>query len=130
MSGKACRRFGWTDSDQPHRGPDVREPLDGRYTPDSLPVLSGLARGFARDIEAPDVSGVLRLDTARTDNPLEGLVAPRSAKAPPGTTQPSHLEEVLGDLISRQRPAGRSNPSYARTPTTSNTHTQFHAGWS
>ena len=58
----------------------------------------GLPALTARDAAAPDVGGVLTLTTARTDNPLAGVVVPVSSGTNPAAGKPSHLQEVYADL--------------------------------
>lgn len=55
----------------------------------------------ARDAAAPDVSAVLSLTTARTDDPLAGVVVPTSSGTNPSANRPSHLQEVYADLVAR-----------------------------
>jgi phospholipase C len=55
----------------------------------------------ARDAAAVDVGDVLTLETARTDDPLAGVVVPVSSGQGPDVTQPSHLEQVHAELVSR-----------------------------
>ncbi|MBV9742364.1 MAG: phosphoesterase [Acidobacteriia bacterium] len=57
----------------------------------------GLSPLTARDAAAPEVSGVLTLQTARTDDPLAGVKVPVATAIPPLDTKPSHLQEVLAD---------------------------------
>ena len=85
-------------------------PLDHTSILKTLENRWGIAPLTARDAAAPDVSGALTLQTPRTDDPLSGVAVPSAAAPPPGAEQPSHLEEVLADLISRQHPAGTPEP--------------------
>jgi len=55
----------------------------------------------ARDAAAPDVGAVLTLAAVRTDDPLAGVVVPTSSGANPAANQPSHLQEVYAELVSR-----------------------------
>jgi phospholipase C len=55
----------------------------------------------ARDAAAIDVGGVLTLKTARTDDPLAGVVVPVSGTPNPNANKPSHLQEVHAELVSR-----------------------------
>jgi phospholipase C len=79
----------------------ILKTLENRW---SLPALT------ARDAAACDVSGALTLETARSDDPLAGVTVPPSTATPPNDDRPSHLQEVLADLISRQHPAGTREP--------------------
>ncbi|HWE89766.1 MAG TPA: alkaline phosphatase family protein [Pseudonocardiaceae bacterium] len=92
------------------RVPDGATPLDhtsvlktveNRWT---LPALT------ARDRAAEDVGAALTLSAPRTDDPLAGVTVPKSSGANPSAGQPSHLQEVLADLLSRQYPAGVAKP--------------------
>jgi phospholipase C len=55
----------------------------------------------ARDAAAIDVSAVLTLKAARTDDPLAGVVVPAAAEPNPNADKPSHLQEVHAELVSR-----------------------------
>lgn len=55
----------------------------------------------ARDAAANDIGDVLTLKTARTDDPIAGVVVPVSSGAGPDTTEPSHLEQVHAELVSQ-----------------------------
>jgi len=68
----------------------------------NLPPLS------ARDAVAPGLGDVLSLTAARTDDVLAGVTVPTAPAAGPSAAQPSHLQEVQADLISRRYPAGQS----------------------
>jgi phospholipase C len=89
----------------------------GIFPPAALPVLSGLAKGFAvcdhwyssvptqtmptaRDAAAPDLGGVLTLTTPRTDDPLDGVTAPVSSGTNPAAGTVSHLQQVQAELVS------------------------------
>lgn len=62
----------------------------------SLPPLT------ARDATAPDLSAVLTLTTARTDDPLQDITAPTASTLPaPLATQPAHLQQVQAELTAR-----------------------------
>jgi phospholipase C len=79
----------------------------------SLPPLT------ARDGAAPGFGDVFTLDAARTDDVLAGVSVPAASGPPPAAEQPSHLQEVQADLISRQYPAGQHDDAnrLATTPT-------------
>ena len=91
------------------RAPEGGPPLDHTSILKTIENRWGLPALTARDGAAPDVSGVLTLATARTDDPLAGVTAPAAAPAPVGAP-PSHLQEVLAGLISRQHRAGTPEP--------------------
>ena len=92
------------------RVPDGSTPFDHTSILKTLENRFGVPTLTARDAAAPDVSGVLTLTTPRTDDPLAGVTVPTSDASPPATDQPSHLQEVLADLISRHQPAGVPKP--------------------
>ena len=92
------------------RVPDGSTPLDHTSILKTVENRWGLPALTARDAAAPDVSGALTLETPRTDDPLAGVTVPAAAETPPAAERPSHLEEVLGDLISREHPAGTQEP--------------------
>jgi phospholipase C len=62
----------------------------------------GLPALTARDAAAPDLGSVLTLETARTDDPLAGIVVPVSGgqQPPPAAQPPSHLQQVHAELAS------------------------------
>ncbi len=45
------------------------------------------------------------------DDPLAGVTVPVSGAVVPGSDTPSHLQQVLADLVSRQLPAGTDEPA-------------------
>jgi phospholipase C len=55
----------------------------------------------ARDAAAVDVGAALTLTTARTDDPLAGVVVPVAAESNPNANKPSHLQQVQAELVSR-----------------------------
>ncbi len=61
----------------------------------------------ARDAAAPSLAPVLTLTTPRADDALAGVTVPVSSGTGPSAGQPSQLQEVQADLISRQFPAGQ-----------------------
>lgn len=61
----------------------------------------GVTALTARDAAAPDVASVLTLTTPRTDDPLAGVTAPTSKGKNPAAGEPSHLQEVYAELVSR-----------------------------
>ena len=52
---------------------------------------------------------VLSLTTPRTDDVLSGVTVPTATGTGPSAGQPSHLQEVQAELISRRYPAGQSD---------------------
>jgi phospholipase C len=69
----------------------------------------------ARDAAAPDVGAVLTRSSARTDDPLAGVVVPTSGGANPSAGRPSHLLEVAAELAGRQDPPGTQEPTLTTT---------------
>jgi len=61
----------------------------------NLPALT------ARDAAAQDVGAALTLLTARTDNPLQGVIVPVSSVLPPDADKPSHLQQIHAELVSQ-----------------------------
>jgi phospholipase C len=86
-------------------------PLDHTSILKTLENRFGLAALTARDAAASDVSGAFTLQTPRSEDPLAGVTVPGSTLVPPHGEAPSHLQEVLADLISRQHPAGTPEPA-------------------
>ena len=68
----------------------------------ALPALT------QRDAAAPGFGDVLTLGAPRTDDPLAGVTVPTASGPGPATGQPSHLQEIQAELVSRQFPAGQS----------------------
>ena len=91
------------------RAPPGGSPLDHTSILKTVENRWGLPPLTARDRAASDVSGALKLNRPRSDDPLHGVTVP-SAPPPSGAAAaaPSHLQEVLADLISRQSPTGDS----------------------
>jgi phospholipase C len=106
------------------RVPPDSTPLDHTSILKTIETRWGLPALTARDAAAPDVSAALTLATARTDDPLQGVTVPSSGTTPPAADRPSHLEQVLGDLISRQHPAGTPEPAL-RTQADYRAYTRF-----
>jgi phospholipase C len=56
----------------------------------------------ARDAAAPDLGAALTLASPRTDDPLEGVVVPKSGQSPfSASAPPSHLQQIHAELVSR-----------------------------
>jgi phospholipase C len=66
----------------------------GCFAPETLPVLSGLARGYAV--------------CDQWFSSVPGMSVPVATEPGPAAGQPSHLQEVQAELVSRQFPAGVS----------------------
>jgi phospholipase C len=82
-------------------------PLDHTSTLKTIEQRWGLPALTARDAAAPGFGDVLTLPAPRTDDVLAGVTIPVAATPNPAAGEPSHLQEVQADLISRRFPAGR-----------------------
>jgi phospholipase C len=68
-----------------------------------------------RDAAAVDVGGVLTLSVARTDDPLAGVIVPKSPVTPhKASDPPSHLQELHAKLASQLPVAGETAHSTPR----------------
>jgi len=79
-------------------------PLDHTSILKTVENRWGLASLTARDAAAQDVSAVLTLSAARSDDPLADVTVPVAATAAEvklDTTVPSHLQQVHADLVSQ-----------------------------
>ncbi|WP_109126654.1 alkaline phosphatase family protein [Dyella sp. C11] len=80
---------------------------DGGMPFDHTSILSTVEKRWdvpaltARDAAAVDVGDVLTLATPRTDDPLAGVIAPTSKGRNPAAGEPSHLQLVYAELVSR-----------------------------
>ncbi|GLQ46652.1 phosphoesterase [Dyella lipolytica] len=83
------------------RVPAGSMPLDHTSILKTVELRWNLPALTARDAAAPDIGAVLSLATARTDDPLAGVVVPVSSGVNPAANRPSHLQEVYADLVSR-----------------------------
>jgi len=88
-------------------------PLDHTSVLKTVQQRWGLPALTQRDAAAPSVASVLTLTGPRTDDVLAGIVVPVAAGDTPAAGQPSHLQEVQADLISRQYPAGQHDAADA-----------------
>ena len=96
-----------------YRVPDGSAPLDHTSTLKTVEQRWGLPALTARDAAAPGFGDVLTLATARTDDVLAGVTIPVATAPNPAAADPSHLQEVQADLISRRFPAGRHDDANA-----------------
>jgi phospholipase C len=70
----------------------------------------------ARDAAAQDIGAVLTLATARTDDPLQGVVVP-TAKMPASiASRPSHLQEIQAQLASQLPVPDRTGRAHHALP--------------
>jgi phospholipase C len=83
------------------RVPDGSMPLDHTSTLKTLEKRWNLPSLTARDAAAPDFGDVLTLPKPRTDDPLKGVVVPKSKGKGPDPTQPSHIEQAHAELASQ-----------------------------
>ena len=60
-----------------------------------LPALT------ARDAAAPGIGAVLTLKTPRADDPLQGVTVPQAKGSNPAAQRPSHLQQVLAELVAK-----------------------------
>ena len=90
------------------RVPAGSTPLDHTSILKTVEQRWGLPSLTARDAAAPGFGDVLTLTTPRTDDALAGVTVPVAAGPGPAAGQPSHLQEVQAELVSRQFPAGVS----------------------
>jgi phospholipase C len=102
-----------------YRVPDGSAPLDHTSTLKTVEQRWGLPALTARDAAAPGFGDVLTLTTPRTDDVLAGVTIPVAATPNPAAGEPSHLQEVQADLISRRFPAGQHDDA----DTLAQTHT-------
>jgi phospholipase C len=92
------------------RAPEGASPLDHTSILKTLENRFGLAALTKRDEAAIDVSAALTLETPRSDDPLAGVTVPSATQTPPQEDKPSHLQEALAELMSREHPAGTVEP--------------------
>ena len=90
------------------RVPAGSTPLDHTSILKTVQQRWGLPSLTARDAAAPGFGDVLTLAAPRTDDVLAGVTVPVAAAPGPAAGQPSHLQQVQAELVSRQFPAGRS----------------------
>jgi len=90
------------------RVPPGSTPLDHTSILKTVEQRWGLPSLTARDAAAPGFGDVLTLTAPRTDDALAGVTVPVASGAGPAAGQPSHLQEIQAELVSRQFPAGVS----------------------
>jgi phospholipase C len=96
-----------------YRAPDGGPPLDHTSVLKTVQQRWGLPALTKRDAAAPSVASVLTLAEPRADDVLAGITVPVAIGATPAAGQPSHLQEVQADLVSRQYPAGQHDAADA-----------------
>ena len=90
------------------RVPAGSTPLDHTSILKTVQQRWGLPSLTARDAATPGFGDVLTLTAPRTDDALAGVTVPVATAPGPAAGQPSHLQEVQAELVSRQFPAGVS----------------------
>jgi phospholipase C len=90
------------------RVPAGSTPLDHTSILKTVQQRWGLPSLTARDAAAPGFGDALTLTAPRADDVLAGVTVPVATEPGPATGQPSHLQEVQAELVSRQFPAGVS----------------------
>jgi phospholipase C len=88
------------------RVPPGSTPLDHTSILKTVEQRWGLPSLTARDTAAPGFGDVLTLTSPRTDDALAGVTVPVAGEPGPAAGQPSHLQEIQAELVSRQFPAG------------------------
>ena len=99
-------------------------PLDHTSILKTVEQRWGLPALTARDAAAPGIGAVLTLKTPRTDDPLQGVTVPHAKASNPAEQRPSHLQQVLAELVAtlpvpdaaggthHEMPALRTNSEY------------------
>jgi phospholipase C len=99
-------------------------PLDHTSILKTVEQRWGLPALTARDAAAPGIGAVLTLTTPRTDDPLQGVTVPHAKGSNPAEQRPSHLQQVLAELVAtlpvpdaaggthHEMPALRTNSDY------------------
>jgi phospholipase C len=103
-----------------YRVPAGSMPLDHTSVLKTVEQRWGLPALTARDAAAPGFGDVLTLTAPRSDDVLAGVTIPVATGPNPAAGQPSHLQEVQADLISRRFPAGRHDDANALARTGTN----------
>ncbi|WP_158754112.1 alkaline phosphatase family protein [Dyella sp. S184] len=91
----------WIPAGTVFRVPEGSMPFDHTSILKTIEQRWNVPALTARDAAAPDIGAVLTLAAARTDDPLAGIVVPTSSGANPAANQPSHLQQVYAELLSR-----------------------------
>ncbi|NOY72092.1 MAG: phosphoesterase [Gammaproteobacteria bacterium] len=82
-----------------YRVPKGSTPLDHTSILKTLEERFDLPALTKRDEAAPGLGDVLSLDTPRTDDPLEGVEAPRNKIEIPHDDEPDHLQKLYADTM-------------------------------
>lgn len=91
------------------RVPEGTTPFDHTSILKTVENRWGVKALTARDAAAPDVSGVLSLTAARSDDPLAGVSPPTSTVLPPAFERPSHLQQIHAELVAALPVAGEAD---------------------
>jgi phospholipase C len=98
------------------RVPPGTMPLDHTSILKTVETRWGLPSLTARDAAAPDVGDVLTLAGPRSDDPLASVTVPQSSGANAAADQPSHLQQVHAELVSRLPVPDASGGTYHAMP--------------
>ena len=74
-------------------------PIDHTSVLKTIEVRWGLNPLTKRDAAAPDLGDVLTLTTPRTDDPIQGVVAPTATGTNPAVGEVSHLEQLHAQMV-------------------------------
>ncbi|HME48295.1 alkaline phosphatase family protein [Mycobacterium sp.] len=96
--------------------PSGTVPLDHTSILKTVETRWNLPPLTARDAAAPDVGDVLTLAQARTDDPLAGVTIPRSTTPNPVAGTPSHIQEVMAQLVSELPVNDAQGQGYSAMP--------------
>ncbi len=91
----------WIDAGSVFRVPAGSTPLDHTSILKTVERRWELPALTARDAAAPDVGAALTRSSPRTDDPLAGVLVPRSSGANPAADVPSHLQQVEAALVAQ-----------------------------
>jgi phospholipase C len=96
--------------------PSGTVPLDHTSILKTVETRWGLPPLTARDAAAPGVGDVLTLAQPRTDDPLAHVTVPRSATPNPVAGTPSHIQQVMAQLVSELPADGTHAKTAAAVP--------------
>jgi phospholipase C len=91
-------------------------PLDHTSILKTVETRWGLPPLTARDAAAPGVGDVLTLAQPRTDDPLAHVTVPRSTTPNPVAGTPSHLQQVMAQMVSELTATGAETETLAAVP--------------
>jgi phospholipase C len=96
--------------------PSGAVPLDHTSILKTVETRWGLPHLTARDAAAPGVADVLTLAQARTDDPLAHVTVPRSTTPNPVAGTPSHIQQVMAQLVSELPSDAAQEQTHAVVP--------------